>query len=162
MIAPELTFEELAENFGLFDDWEDRYRYLIDLGRKLPDFPEAFKTESYKVRGCMSQVWLVPGHPDGDPNRFAFAADSDAHIVKGLIAVLGSLYAGKTPEEIGRDRSGSGVSHAGPRSAPKSQPPQWVGVDGGKNQDFRARCVNPVGMRKVKNRLGRSRAPHYQ
>lgn len=67
----------------------------------MPDFPEAFKTESYKVRGCMSQVWLVPGHPDGDPNRFAFAADSDAHIVKGLIAVLGSLYAGKTPEEIG-------------------------------------------------------------
>ena len=102
MIAPELTFEELAENFALFDDWEDRYRYLIDLGRKLPEFPEDFKTESYKVRGCMSQVWLVPGHPAGDPNRFAFAADSDAHIVKGLIAVLGSLYAGKTPEEIGR------------------------------------------------------------
>ena len=102
MIAPELTFEELVENFALFDDWEDRYRYLIDLGRKLPEFPDALKTESYKVRGCMSQVWMVPGHPAGDSDRFAFAADSDAHIVKGLIAVLGSLYGGKTREEIGR------------------------------------------------------------
>lgn len=102
MIAPELSFEELAENFALFDDWEDRYRYLIDLGRKLPDFPEALKTEAHKVRGCMSQVWMVPGHPAGDSQAFAFAADSDAHIVKGLIAVLGSLYSGKMPEEIGR------------------------------------------------------------
>ena len=102
MIAPELTFEELAENFALFDDWEDRYRYLIDLGRKLPEFPDALKIESHKVRGCMSQVWMVPGHPAGDSHRFAFAADSDAHIVKGLIAVLGSLYGGKTREEIGR------------------------------------------------------------
>lgn len=104
MIAPELSFAELAENFALFDEWEDRYRYLIDLGRKLPDFPDALKTEAHKVRGCMSQVWMVPGHPagdsTGDSGRFAFAADSDAHIVKGLIAVLGSLYSGKTREEI--------------------------------------------------------------
>ena len=101
---PDLTFAELAENFALFDDWEERYRYLIDLGRKLPAFPDAFKTETYKVRGCMSQVWMVPGHPPGDePNnrgRFAFAADSDAHIVKGLIAVLGILFSNKTPAEI--------------------------------------------------------------
>ena len=100
MIVPELSFEELTENFALFDDWEDRYRYLIDLGRKLPPFPDALKTDAHKVRGCMSQVWMVPGHPEGAPNRFAFAADSDAHIVKGLIAVLGTLYSGKTPAEI--------------------------------------------------------------
>ena len=104
MIAPEMSFAELKENFGLFDDWEDRYRYLIDLGRKLPPFPDAEKTEANKVRGCMSQVWMVPGHPahDGRPDlgRFAFAADSDAPIVKGLIAVLGILYSGKTPAEI--------------------------------------------------------------
>lgn len=100
MIAPEMSFAELAENFALFDDWEDRYRYLIDLGRKLPAFPDAAKTESNKVRGCMSQVWMVPGHPAGDPGRFAFAADSDAHIVKGLIAILGTLFSGKTPAEI--------------------------------------------------------------
>jgi cysteine desulfuration protein SufE len=100
MIVPEMSFPELAENFALFDDWEDRYRYLIDLGRKLPDFPESLKTEATKVRGCMSQVWMVPGHPASDPSRFAFAADSDAHIVKGLIAVLGTLFSGKTPAEI--------------------------------------------------------------
>lgn len=100
MILPEMTFAELVENFALFDDWEDRYRYLIDLGRKLPPLPEALKTETNKVRGCMSQVWLVTGHPAGDPSRFAFAADSDAHIVKGLIAVLGVLFSGQTKEAI--------------------------------------------------------------
>jgi cysteine desulfuration protein SufE len=100
MIVPQMSFEELRENFALFDDWEDRYRYLIDLGRKLPDFPDALKTEANKVRGCMSQVWMVPGHPADDATRFAFAADSDAHIVKGLIAVLGTLFSGKSPEEI--------------------------------------------------------------
>lgn len=100
MIAPALTFDELAENFALFDDWDDRYSYLIDLGRKLPPFPDSAKTDTNKVRGCMSQVWMVPGHPANDPARFAFAADSDAQIVKGLIAVLGSLYSGRRPEEI--------------------------------------------------------------
>ncbi|MGE3475553.1 MAG: SufE family protein [Rhodospirillaceae bacterium] len=101
MIVPEMSFDALTENFALFDDWEDRYRYLIDLGRKLPPFPDALKTEANKVRGCMSQVWMVPGHPADDKSRFAFAADSDAHIVKGLIAVLGVLFSGKTPAEIG-------------------------------------------------------------
>lgn len=100
MIAPEASFAELKENFELFDDWEDRYRYLIDLGRKLPGFPDTLKTDAHKVRGCMSQVWMIPGHAAGDPSRFAFAADSDAHIVKGLIAVLGILFSGKTREEI--------------------------------------------------------------
>lgn len=98
MIAPEITFEELKDNFALFDDWEDRYRYIIDLGRKLPPFPTSHQTDDYKVRGCMSQVWLVPGTlPNGD---FAFAADSDAHIVKGLVAVLGILYSGKLRENV--------------------------------------------------------------
>ena len=100
MIAPELSFDELKENFELMDDWEDRYRYLIDLGRKLPAFPEELKTEATKVRGCMSQVWMVPGHPANDHGKFAFAADSDAHIVKGLIAVLGVLFSGKSRDTI--------------------------------------------------------------
>lgn len=100
MITPEMTFAQLAENFALLDDWDDRYRYLIDLGRKLPPLPDAFKTEANKVRGCMSQVWMVPGHPAGAPEKFAFAADSDAHIVKGLIAVLGILFSGRAPEAI--------------------------------------------------------------
>jgi len=100
MITPEMEFAELADNFELFDDWEDRYRYIIDLGRKLPPLPDDFKTEATKVRGCMSQVWMVPGHPEGDLQKFAFAADSDAHIVKGLIAVLGVLFSGKSASVI--------------------------------------------------------------
>jgi len=100
MIKPEMSFAELSENFALFDDWEDRYRYLIDLGKKLPPFPAPLQTDANKVRGCMSQVWMIPGHPDGDAGKFAFAADSDAHIVKGLIAVLGVLFSGQTPEAI--------------------------------------------------------------
>ena len=100
MIVPQMEFAELAENFELLGDWEDRYRYIIDLGRKLSPLPDDFKTDATKVRGCMSQVWMVPGHPDGDPEKFALAADSDAHIVKGLVAVLGVLFSGKTPADI--------------------------------------------------------------
>ena len=100
MIAPEMEFAELVENFELFDDWEDRYRYIIDLGRKLPPFPDDLKTDDSKVRGCMSQVWMIPGHSADDPNKFAFAADSDAHIVKGLIAVLGILFSGQSRSAI--------------------------------------------------------------
>jgi cysteine desulfuration protein SufE len=100
MIAAEISFAELAENFALFDEWDDRYSYLIDLGRKLPPLPDIFKTDATKVRGCMSQVWMVPGHPPNAPEKFAFAADSDASIVKGLIAVLGILFSGQTPQAI--------------------------------------------------------------
>jgi cysteine desulfuration protein SufE len=102
MIAPEMTFAELKENFALFDDWDDRYEYIIDLGRKLPPFPAASQTEANKVRGCMSQVWLVPGHAKDDPSKFAFAADSDSVIVKGLIAVLGILFSGQTPGDVAK------------------------------------------------------------
>lgn len=100
VIEPVAAFAELADNFELFDDWEDRYRYIIDLGKKLPVLPDDFKTDPYKVRGCMSQVWLVPSHMQDDESRFAFAADSDAHIVKGLIHVLAALYTGKTRAEV--------------------------------------------------------------
>lgn len=97
MIAPPMSFDELKDNFALFDDWDDRYAYLIDLGRKLPNLPDAYKTEATKVRGCMSQVWLVPG---GDKQHFAFAADSDSSIVKGLIAVLASLFIGRPAADV--------------------------------------------------------------
>jgi cysteine desulfuration protein SufE len=98
MIEPTMSFADLKDNFALFDDWEDRYRYIIDLGRKLPIFPQEFQTEEYKVRGCMSQVWLVAGHDKR--GAFAFAADSDAHIVKGLVAILGILYSGQPSESV--------------------------------------------------------------
>lgn len=96
-----MTVDELVENFSLLDDWEDRYAYVIDLGKKLEPMPEAEKTEDTKVRGCMSQVWLVhePVARDGE-TRLHFRADSDAFIVKGLIAVLLELYNNRRPAEI--------------------------------------------------------------
>jgi len=94
-----MTFEELMENFELLESWEERYRYLIDLGKKLPPFPEEEKTQENFVKGCMSQVWFKFLPQEETPPRIRFIADSDAHIVKGLAAVLRTLFEGKTPEE---------------------------------------------------------------
>lgn len=91
------SLAELSDNFSLFDDWEDRYRYLIDLGRDLPHLEDAYKADEYLVRGCTSRVWLVP-HVDGDV--LTFEADSDAHIVRGLIALLMVAFNGKTLEQV--------------------------------------------------------------
>lgn len=94
------TLTELAENFSLFSDWEERYRYLIDLGRGLPHMDEVLKTDAHMVRGCTSKVWMIAvKRPDG---TYHFTADSDAHIVRGLIALLLSAYQDKTAEEIAR------------------------------------------------------------
>ncbi|HEV2365322.1 MAG TPA: SufE family protein [Caulobacteraceae bacterium] len=87
----------LEAEFDALGDWEERYRYLIDLGRTLPQLQEAEYSEANKVRGCASQVWLVTSAADG---RLEFRGDSDAHIVRGLIAVLLSLYSGRTPAAI--------------------------------------------------------------
>lgn len=91
-----MTIEELLENFALFDDWEDRYQYLIELGNKLPPMAEEHKTDLNKVDGCISQVWIVI-QPD-ENGKFDFLADSDAHIVRGLIAILRVLYTGERSE----------------------------------------------------------------
>ena len=96
-----MTVDELVENFALFDDWEDRYAYVIDLGKKLEPMPEAEKTEEAKVKGCMSQVWLAHDVAEADGQTILhFRADSDAFIVKGLIAVLLELYSDRKPSEI--------------------------------------------------------------
>lgn len=95
-----MQVEELIENFELLGDWEERYRYLIDLGRQLPPMPEADHIDANKVRGCMSQVWLTQQVIPGPPLRLEFQGDSDAHIVKGLIALLLKLCSGRTPQEI--------------------------------------------------------------
>ncbi|WP_300529606.1 SufE family protein [Maricaulis sp.] len=92
------TVEDLVDEFDLLDDWEQRYRYLIDMGKALPDLPEAERTEETRVKGCVSQVWLIEER-DGD--KHIFRADSDAHIVRGLAALLLRLYSGRTGEEIG-------------------------------------------------------------
>ena len=88
---------EVVEEFALFDDWMDRYQYLIDLGRRLPEFPEELKTEDNLIRGCQSQVWFVAKQKEG---RLEFSAISDAAIVSGLIALLLRLYSGRYPQDI--------------------------------------------------------------
>jgi len=90
----------LVEDFGFLDDWEDRYRYVIELGRSLPELSAAEHNETNKVRGCASQVWLVSEVETNGEARLKFRGDSDAHIVRGLIAILLALYSGRTAREI--------------------------------------------------------------
>ena len=92
------NLEELTDNFSLFSDWEERYKYLIDLGKSLEPMADSLKTGETLVKGCTSQVWMIC-ETDND-GRYHFTADSDAHIVKGLIAILLSAYQGKTASEI--------------------------------------------------------------
>lgn len=94
------TIDEIIADFELLDDWEDRYRYLIELGRALPDLGPDEMTEATKVRGCVSQVWLVSESDDARPPHLSFRGDSDAHIVKGLVAIALALFSGRTPAEI--------------------------------------------------------------
>lgn len=91
------SLQDLAESFALFTDWEDRYRYLIDLGKRLPEMDNALKTDENMVRGCTSKVWLVA---ESDGKKLNFKADSDAQIIRGLIYVLDLAYQGKTLQEI--------------------------------------------------------------
>ena len=97
-----LAIDDIIEDFALLDEWDDRYRYVIELGKGLPPMPEIDHTEANKVRGCASQVWLVTHvKPDGaDGPVLTFEGDSDAHIVRGLVAILLALYSGKTAREI--------------------------------------------------------------
>lgn len=88
---------ELIDEFSLFDNWMDRYQYLIDLGRKLPEFPEQYRTDEYRLQGCQSQVWL---RAKPSPQKVEFQAISDSAIVSGLIALLMRVYSGRTPQEI--------------------------------------------------------------
>src|SRR5438128_7621659 len=96
------TIDEIRDNFALLDDWDDRYRYVIELGRMLAPLPEAQRTEANKVQGCASQVWLSTDvRPNGAAGpTLTFVGDSDAHIVRGLIAILFALYSGKGAREI--------------------------------------------------------------
>src|SRR6476469_4774955 len=98
-----MTLDAIRSDFARLDDWEDRYRYVIELGRGLPPLPEAKRTEANKVRGCASQVWLATEVHRPGPARepvLVFQGDSDAHIVRGLLAILFAIYADKTADEI--------------------------------------------------------------
>jgi cysteine desulfuration protein SufE len=97
-----MTIDEIRDNFALLEDWDDRYRYVIELGRTLAPMPETEHSQANKVQGCASQVWLSRkidrGHA-GEPT-LNYLGDSDAHIVRGLIAILLTLYSGQTPQQI--------------------------------------------------------------
>ena len=98
-----MTLDAIRSDFALLDDWEDRYRYVIELGRALPPLPDALRTDANKVRGCASQVWLaskVRASAQGKGPVLEFQGDSDAHIVRGLIAILFAMFQEKTPEVI--------------------------------------------------------------
>ena len=94
--------EEIIDNFAALDDWDDRYRYLIELGRELPPLSEAAHNDANKVQGCASQVWLdTTVRPNGASGPvLTFEGDSDAHIVRGLIAILFAIYSGRTARDI--------------------------------------------------------------
>ena len=96
-----MTIDEIRDNFALLDDWDDRYRYVIELGRTLAPMPEAEHSTGNKVQGCASQVWLSKqiDRSVGEP-RLKYLGDSDAHIVRGLVAILLTLFSGRTPREV--------------------------------------------------------------
>src|SRR6476469_9414651 len=96
------SIDDIRDNFALLDDWDDRYRYVIELGRTLDPMPEQEHSAENKVQGCASQVWLskrIDRNSNGKP-RLNYLGDSDAHIVRGLVAILLTLYSGRTPQEI--------------------------------------------------------------
>ena len=95
------AFEEIAETFAFLDDWEDRYRHVIELGRALPPLDPAFRVPATRVEGCASQVWILPRITGSGPAaRFDFDGESDAMIVRGLIAILHALYSGQRVDEV--------------------------------------------------------------
>ena len=93
------AIEDIVDDLGFFDDWEDRYRYLIDLGRALPEFDPASRTEDHLVRGCQSQVWLT-AHADSPAAPLQLTMDSDALIVRGLLGLIYAAYAGRSSSEV--------------------------------------------------------------
>ncbi|MCT8971246.1 SufE family protein [Microbaculum marinisediminis] len=98
--AASAPIKTILDDFAFLDDWEDRYRYVIELGRTLEPLGDAERTAETKVNGCASQVWLVTEVADGDDPVLVFRGDSDAHIVRGLIAILLALYSGRPANEI--------------------------------------------------------------
>ena len=95
-----MSIDTIKADFEFLDDWEDRYRYVIELGRELEPLSTDEKTETTRVRGCASQVWLVVDTPPGDPSAIHFRGESDAHIVQGLIAILRAVYNGQPARTV--------------------------------------------------------------
>jgi cysteine desulfuration protein SufE len=94
------TIETIRDDFSFLDEWEDRYRYVIELGSGLAPYPEQYRDEAHKVPGCVSQVWLHPSIGGGNDPVIEFVGDSDAHIVRGLVAIMIALFSGKPASQI--------------------------------------------------------------
>ncbi len=99
-MRPMTTIQAIRDDFAFLDEWEDRYRYVIDLGAALPAFPEEARLDLYKVPGCVSQVWLLTKIGEGADPVIEFQGDSDAHIVRGLVAIMLALFSGRKASEI--------------------------------------------------------------
>ncbi len=94
------SIQTIRDDFAFLDEWEDRYRYVIELGEALPDFPDSARTDAFKVPGCVSQVWLTTDIGPGDDPVVDFHGSSDAHIVRGLVAIMLALFSGRHASEI--------------------------------------------------------------
>jgi cysteine desulfuration protein SufE len=94
------SIETIREDFAFLDEWEDKYRYVIELGEQLPPFPESARDERHRVQGCVSRVWLIADVGDGADPQIHLQGDSDAHIVRGLVAIMLALYSGRRASEI--------------------------------------------------------------
>ena len=135
---PAGALEQFEEDFSLFDSWEDRYRYLIELGGRLKPMDDSLKTPETLVKGCTSQVWLIAEIKDG---RFHFTADSDAHIVRAGLPAAGGL-SGQDRRRNPRRRHPDVLRSHGTASTPLPQPPQRLLRHGGKNQGPRGGLIN--------------------
>ena len=108
------AFEDIVDTFDFLDDWEDRYRHVIELGKAMPALEDALRVPATKVEGCASQVWIVPEiEGQGADATFRFRGDSDAMIVRGLIAILGALYNGQTVSEVVRTDAQAALGRLG-------------------------------------------------
>ena len=104
------TLEDIRETFEMLDDWADRYAFLIELGKELPPYPEELRDSKHKVKGCLSQVWLAAETREG---AMHFLADSDAHIVRGLVALVRLFFEGKSPDEVAEADAGPLLAELG-------------------------------------------------
>lgn len=107
------SFEDLESDFEFLDDWEDRYKYVIELGKELPAFDDGYKNDVYKVNGCVSQVWIKSSISEDEEKRLQFIGDSDALIVKGLIAIVMSLLSGRPAAEVAKTDARAALSRLG-------------------------------------------------
>ena len=108
-----MTIDEILDGFDMIDDWEERYRFLIELGRELDPLPEEARTARNKVEGCASQVWLETTVGDGPDPILTFRGDSDAHLVRGLVAVLVALYSGQPARRVLTTDAGATLARMG-------------------------------------------------